>query len=61
MVWLADGQEFPVYQWDGIWDLSPLARPGRVLAWVAFADQPEVTPSPLARRTSYRGDREEGR
>jgi hypothetical protein len=57
MVWLDDGQEIPVYQWDGIWDLSPLSPPGRVTAWAAFTDQPGVPPwplVPLARRTCYR-------
>jgi hypothetical protein len=47
MVWLADEQAIPVYQWDGIWDLSPLSPPGRVTAWAAFTDEPEVRPWPL--------------
>lgn len=64
MVWLDDDREIPVYQWDGIWDLSPLTRHGRVLAWAAFTDQPRVRPWPLlppARRTGYRSNSEGGR
>jgi hypothetical protein len=56
-VWLDDDPELTVYQWDGIWDLSPLTRSGRVLAWAAFADQPAVRPWPLLpppRCTRYR-------
>jgi hypothetical protein len=63
MVWLADEQEVPVYQWDGIWDLSSLTRPGRVVAWAAFTDQPEMKPWPLlppTRRTWYRSNNMDG-
>jgi hypothetical protein len=41
----------------GVWNLARLAVPGRVVAWVTFADRPDVAPwpiVPLASRATYR-------
>lgn len=53
--WDGDG-EVRVHRGE-LWDLSPLVRPGPVLAWAQLADRPAlgVWPIvPLARRAHYR-------
>jgi hypothetical protein len=57
-------------RWDGddevrvhraeFWDLSPLVRRGRVLAWARIADRPALGAwpiVPLTSRTTYRSSR----
>lgn len=52
-----DGEEAVDVRVDGVVDLSPLVRPGKVLAWVGIAGRPGLGAWPLVplpRRTTYR-------
>lgn len=56
-LWWDGDQAVTVYRRGGFWDLSPLTRPGRVLAWQRLADRPHLgwwPIMPLTCRNTYR-------
>lgn len=49
-------QEVIVWRCGGFWNLAPLVRLGRVLAWARLADRPDLGSwpiMPLTRRNTY--------